>query len=308
MRYKHLSLEERYQIYAYIQAGFSQQYIAKELNRNTSTISREINRNKGQRGYRPKQAHHKSCSRKANNALKISQTIWSWVISKLKQKWRPEQISGVHTQISHTSIYRYLRLDKAQGGQLYRYLRHQFKSYKYGKLNDGRGSIPNRVSIHQRAQVVDERARIGDWELDTIIGQNHQQAVVTIVERSTGLLKIKKVTHKSSNLVKHAIIDLLKPIQLYVKTLTADNGKEFSEHVEIKQQLKAQFYFADAYSSWQRGSNENTNGLIREYLPKGTDFTQITDHDLQNIEDALNNRPRKRLDYRSPNQVFFNIS
>uniref|UniRef100_UPI00191AAFD8 IS30 family transposase n=1 Tax=Psychrobacter frigidicola TaxID=45611 RepID=UPI00191AAFD8 len=144
-------------------------------------------------------------------------------------------------------------------------------------------------------------------EADTIIGQNHKQAIVTLVERRTGLLKMRRVTKKTAHLVAEAMIDLLTPIRLQVKTITSDNGKEFADHKEIKQTLFSLFYFADTYASWQRGTNENTNGLIREYLPKGCDFRQVSNNEVQDIEDRMNNRPRKRLGFKTPNQVFYDI-
>ena len=156
--------------------------------------------------------------------------------------------------------------------------------------------------------MVKERSRIGDWEADTIIGQNHKQAIVTVVERKTGLVKMKRVTKKSAHLVADAMVVMLTPVRLHVKTITSDNGKEFADHKAIKQRLYSGFYFADAYASWQRGTNENTNGLIREYLPKGCDFRQVSDDEVQNIEDRLNNRPRKRLGFKTPNQMFYSIN
>ena len=156
--------------------------------------------------------------------------------------------------------------------------------------------------------MVEDRSRIGDWEADTIIGQNHKQAIVTVVERRTGLVKMKRVTNKTALLVVDAMINLLAPVKLQVKTITSDNGKEFADHKEVKGRLYSRFYFADAYASWQRGTNENTNGLIREYLPKGCDFRPISDDEVQAIEDRLNNRPRKRLGFRTPNQVFYSIT
>lgn len=307
MNYTHLSHQERYQIYALKQEKISNRRIAKILGRNPSTISREINRNKGKRGYEPKQANKMATTRRANNAYQINKQTWQWVIDKIKLKWRPEQIAGVHGGISHMSIYRYLYRNKQQGGLLYRHLKHQLKPYRKGKLHDGRGQLTDRKSIKQRPHVVDEKKRIGDWEIDTIIGKNHKQALVTIVDRVSGLVKIKKVTHKTADMVEQATIALLRPVKMFVKTITSDNGKEFANHKAISKQLHSLFYFADAYASWQRGANENVNGLIRQYLPKKTDFTDVPLAYIQFVEDALNNRPRKRLGYKTPIQVFYNI-
>lgn len=307
MSYTHLSLGERYQIYALKGAQHSIKYIAEALGRSPSTISRELRRNKSLRGYRPKYADDKAKARHANNAFTIVLNVWNWVVDKLKLQWSPEQIAGVHSGISHMSIYRYLWVDKRQGGRLWQYLRRKAKPYRQRLTAETRGRISDSVSIHERPQIVEDRSRIGDWEADTVIGQHHKQAIVTVVERNTGLLKMKRVTKKSAHLVAGAMINLLTPVRLQVKTITSDNGKEFAEHKEVKRRLYSRFYFADAYASWQRGTNENTNGLIREYLPKGCDFRQVSDDEVQAIEDRINNRPRKRLGFRTPNQVFYNI-
>lgn len=306
MSYTHLSQSERYQIYALFRANHPIKFIAKQLQRCPSTISRELRRNLSQRGYRPQFAQSKAVQRRANNSRKLSDNIWPWVIDKLSINWSPEQIAGVHQSISHTSIYRYIHKDKANGGNLWQCLRRKSKPYRKPLVSETRGRIKDRVSIDKRPDIVNTRARLGDWEADTIIGKNHKQAIVTIVERKSGLVKIKKVAHKSASLVAGAMSTLLSPLMLFVKTITSDNGKEFAHHQQVKRDLHAMFYFADTYASWQRGTNENTNGLIREYLPKGCDFRRISDDEIQFIEDRLNERPRKRLGFKSPNEVFFN--
>ena len=308
MSYTHLSLGERYQIYALRGAQHSIKFIAGALGRSPSTISRELRRNKSLRGYRAKHADNTAKARRANNAFTIILNVWDWVVTKLQLQWSPEQIAGVHNGVSHMSIYRYLWTDKRQGGTLWQYLRRKAKPYRQRLTTETRGRINDRISFHERPHVVKERSRIGDWEADTIIGQNHKQAIVTVVERKTGLVKMKRVTKKSAHLVADAMVVMLTPVRLHVKTITSDNGKEFADHKAIKQRLYSGFYFADAYASWQRGTNENTNGLIREYLPKGCDFRQVSDDEVQNIEDRLNNRPRKRLGFKTPNQVFYSIT
>ena len=175
---------------------------------------------------------------------------------------------------------------------------------RYGKT-DKRGVIPNRQSIEQRPAIVETRSRIGDWEADTIIGKNHRQAIVSIVERKTGFTLIRKVERKTAEAVSDAMIRLLKPHRANVHTITSDNGREFASHEAISKKLKADFYFAHPYSSWERGSNENTNGLIRQYFPKNRDFTTITQQEIDTTMEQLNNRPRKRLGFLTPNQVFF---
>ena len=308
MNYTHLSLGERYQIYALIGAEHSINFIARALNRSPSTILREIRRNKSLRGYRVNNAHKKACARRSNNALSIIADVWDWVTDKLKENWSPEQIAGVHGGLSHMSIYRYIWTNKRKGGRLWQCLRRKAKPYRQRLTAETRGRINDRVSIHERPSIVDARTRIGDWEADTIIGQHHKQAIVTLVERKTGLLKMKRVDNKTAQQVSEAMIELLKPVRLQVKTITSDNGKEFAQHKKVKQKLFSSFFFADAYASWQRGTNENTNGLIREYLPKGCDFRQVSDDEMQDIENKLNNRPRKRLGFKTPMQAFYNIN
>ena len=308
MNYTHLSLGERYQIYALIGAEHSINFIARALNRSPSTILREIRRNKSLRGYRVNNAHKKACARRSNNALSIIADVWDWVTDKLKENWSPQQIAGVHGGLSHMSIYRYIWTNKRKGGRLWQCLRRKAKPYRQRLTAETRGRINDRVSIHERPSIVDARTRIGDWEADTIIGQHHKQAIVTLVERKTGLLKMKRVDNKTAQQVSEAMIELLKPVRLQVKTITSDNGKEFAQHKKGKQKLFSSFFFADAYASWQRGTNENTNGLIREYLPKGCDFRQVSDDEMQDIENKLNNRPRKRLGFKTPMQAFYNIN
>ena len=305
MTYTHLTQEERYQIYALKRAGITQKVIASILKRSESTISREINRNSGKRGYRPKQAQYKSLMRRAINARRINDQDWQWAKSKLLEEWSPEQISHF-VGISHETIYQRIYQDKSQGGLLWRYLRCQKKYKKRYGLLERRGNIPNRLSIEERPSLVNERSRLGDWEGDTIIGKNHKQALVSIVERKSKLTLIHKVARKTAQAVRVAVIDLLKPFKNNVLTITVDNGREFAGHQEIAQQLEANVYFAHPYSSWERGTNENTNGLIRQYFPKHRDFSTITQEEINMVMNRLNNRPRKTLGYKTPNHVFFN--
>ena len=220
------------------------------------------------------------------------------------EQWSPEQISG-HAAISPETVYQRVYADKQAGGLLWKNLRCQKKRKKrYGKM-DRRGNIPNRQFIEDRPAIVDERKRIGDWEADTVIGKNHKQAIVSIVERKTGFALIRKVERKTAQAVSQAMIELLKPYRSQVHTITSDNGKEFASHEEIGKKLKADFYFAHPFASWERGTNENTNGLIRQYFPKNRDFTTITQKEIDTAMDRLNNRPRKRLGFQTPSQVFF---
>ena len=304
MTYTHLSREERYQIYSLKNAGHSQKQIAQVLKRSPSTISRELRRN-GWLGYRPKSAHWLARRRKAINARQIDEATWLLVQDRLCEQWSPEQISHF-AQISHEAIYQRIYADKRAGGSLWRHLRcYKPRRKRYGKT-DRRGTIPGRRGIEQRPAFVDERHRIGDWEVDTIIGHHHKQAIVSLVERKSGFVLIRKVERKTAQAVSKAVICLLRPYQQQVLTITSDNGREFAGHERISKQLGADFYFAHPYASWERGSNENANGLIRQYFPKNRDFTTITKKEIDMVMQRLNNRPRKRLGYQTPAQLFFN--
>jgi IS30 family transposase len=259
MNYTHLTREERYQIYALKKAGHTQSEIATVIDRSVSTISRELVRNRGARGYRPKQAHNKAVERKAINARAIDDATWQFAQEKLMLQWSPDQISN-YANISIETVYRRIYADKRNGGILWKNLRCQKQRRKrYGKT-DRRGIIPNRQSIEQRPAIVDTRSRIGDWEADTIIGKNHRQAIVSLVERKTGYTLIRKVERKTAEAVIKATTRLLKPHRRRVHTITSDNGREFPGHEEISKQLDVDFYFAHPYASWERGTNENTNG------------------------------------------------
>jgi IS30 family transposase len=312
--YAQLTQEERYQIHALMKAGHNQTEIAEMLGRHKSTISRELRRNRGLRGYRPKQAHRLSVERRQSKAQpRIASAHWVLVERLLREDWSPEQISlwlndEAGIQISHEWIYQYVLQDKSMGGDLYRHLRCQKQRRKrYGSYSR-RGQLVNRVSIDERPAVVDTRSRLGDWELDTIIGKGHKQAIVSLTERKSRLTLIQKVERKTASNVTQAILGLLKPIAHRVHTLTSDNGKEFAGHETIAKGLGAKFFFAHPYASWERGLNENTNGLIRQYFPKHRDFTTITQAEIIRVMDKLNNRPRKCLGIKTPNQVFFGIN
>lgn len=312
-KYTQLTQGQRYQVYAFLKAGFLQTDIAPEIGVHKSTISREIRRNRGKKGYRPKQAHLMAVERRreANKCVKMTPEIIGLIEKFLCQDFSPEQVSGFlatkhNIQISHESIYQHVLADKARGGNLYRHLRHAHKKRKkrYGSY-DRRGQIKGRVSIDQRPAIVDAKKRIGDWEIDTIIGKKHKGALLTLVERKSKFTLIRKVPNKQADLVAEAAIDLLNPYQVKVFTITADNGQEFAHHECIKEQLKTHLYFAHPYHAWERGLCENTNGLIRQYFPKGTDFQTIKQEHVQMAMNRLNNRPRKTLGYKTPNEVFF---
>jgi len=312
--YTQLTQEERYQIDALMKAGHSLSEIACLLGRSKSTISREVRRNKGLRGYRPKQAHRLALERRrAKCSPRIPDETWQWVERLLREDWSPEQISRwlareKRLHVSHERICQHILQDKRAGGDLHTHLRCQKPRRKRYGTYDRRGRIPNQKSIEERPAVVERRGRIGDWELDTIIGKGHSGVLVSVVERKSKLTLLAKVPDKTAQSVHQGILELLGPLEDRVHTLTADNGKEFAHHEAIAQALSAEFYFAHPYASWERGLNENTNGLVRQYFPKDRDFSTITDEEVQMVMDKLNNRPRKCLAMKTPNQVFFGIN
>lgn len=311
-RYTQLTQEQRYQIYALKKAGHTQTGIANTLRVHKSTISRELHRNRGGKGYRPKQAHERALERRqTKNAARITQDTWKLIERLLREDWSPEQISlWLKAQnlpsVSHEWIYQHIIQDKRRGGTLHKHLRCQKKRKKRYGAHERRGQMPNRVSIDERPAIVERRERFGDWEADTIIGKGHKQAIVSLTERKSRLSLISKVQTKGADEVRDAIVTLLESLAEQVYTITSDNGKEFARHENIAKTLNAGFYFAHPYASWERGLNENTNGLIRQYFPKGYDFSSISRQEIQAVMDKLNNRPRKCLGMNTPNQVFFN--
>ena len=313
MSYTQLTQEQRYQIHALLKMEHKQTEIAECLGIHKSTVSRELRRNMGQRGYRPKQAHQKALSRRGHSRKRIMPEGWAEVEAKIRLEWSPEQISDwlkrhVVIQISHEWIYQYILADKRAGGTLYRHLRCQKKRRKRYGSYDRRGKLPNRVSIEMRPAVVEQRQRIGDWEVDTIVGKGHRQAIVSLTERKSRLVLLRKVERRTADLVSEAVIDLLQPISEPLHTITADNGKEFAEHERISRELNTDFFFAHPFAAWERGTNENMNGLVRQYIPKNREFASITEHELLVITNRLNHRPRKCLDFMSPFEVFFEHS
>ena len=207
--------------------------------------------------------------------------------------------------LHHESIYRYIYQDKSAGGKLYKYLVRASKKYRkrYGSY-DKRGQIVNRVSIEERPGVVDKKSRIGDWEGDTVIGKGRKNAFVTMVERKTLYLVVKRIESKHADITAGALIESMMPLKDSVLTITLDNGKEFAQHERVSEQLGADIYFAHPYSSWERGINENTNGLLRRYFPKGTDFMALSETEIEAAVYALNHRPRKTRGFKTPYELF----
>ena len=314
-KYKHLTLEERCIIYGLKSNNNSIRSIAKHLNVSPSTVSRELQRNKRKGGYKPNLAHNKYNRRKSKSVTPrvITPEIRAKIIYGLSQYHSPEQISGSLKReglsISHESIYNFVWNDKKDGGELYRYLRRSGKKYnKRGSSYSSRGLIPDRVDISQRDPIVETKSRIGDFEADTIIGKDQKGAIVTLVDRCSKKSLFKKVPNRTKEAVTNAIIDLLLPYKDKVHTITFDNGKEFTDHKIIAAILDAKCYFATPYHSWERGLNEHTNGLVRQFIPKKTDFATVTDEDIAKYQNLLDNRPRKILQFNTPISVFLSPS
>lgn len=313
MSHKQLTREQRYHLYGLWRSGCTQIEISKELGVHKSTICRELSRNSRWNGYYPEQAQSFSEIRRksAKKRIKFTQEIEQFVHEHLLKDWSPDQISGYAKKhnlfaISHERIYQYILQNKKQGGTLYLRLRHQSKKYRKRYGSPKRNSpIKNRIFIDERPKIVDSKTRIGDWEIDTIIGKNRKEAIITLVERVSKMTLCKKIKSRKAAVTREATICALKPFTDHVFTITGDNGVEFAEHEAIGQNLAAQFYFAHPYASWERGLNENTNGLIRQYLRKGSDFKHVGDKEINLIMDRLNNRPRKNLGYATPAEIFF---
>lgn len=311
MSYKQLTREQRYQIYALRKAGQNRTEIAMIIGCHKSTISRELTRNRGKKGYRAGQAQALAQRRqRQSHQPRIARETWQTVERLLRQDWSPQQVTGRlrlerQASVSPERIYLYIYADKRRGGTLHRHLRSQKAQRRRDRGYQRRGQIPNRVSIEERPAIVDRKSRIGDWEGDTIVGAQRKSALFTVTERKSKLQQLCKLANKSAAELRTQSTALLAPFKDRVVTITFDNGKEFCEHEAIATALQARIYFAHPYASWERGLNENSNGLIRQYFPKGCDLAKLTDAQVQRVVDLLNNRPRKTLGYRTPNEIFF---
>jgi len=293
--------------------------MAKELGRSVSTISRELKRNVTARGtYKAVQAQYRYLHqrKKCRRPLKLTQNdaLLGYLKTKLELKWSPEQIANTLTReypwqramrISYETIYAFIYRDKREGGTLFSHLRQAHRTRRRrGNSKGKRGQIVDRVSIDLRPDGANNRSRSGHWEGDTVIGKNHQGGMVTLTERKNGFLLAMPIANRKSETVNRAIVHAYAQIPQHLRrTLTLDNGLEFAGFKTLEKLLGFTVYFAAPYSPWQRGSNENTNGLLRQYFPKGTVLTNLTTHDLNIVVQNINNRPRKRLDYRTPAQL-----
>ena len=308
--YTHLTQEERYQIYAYKMAGYSNTDIAEILGRHVSAIRREIHRNTGLKGYRPQQAHRFARERHQMKpkAIKMTEEMQLYIKEHLKLEWSPEQIYGRlkadgEPTVCPKTIYDFIARDKANGGDLYQHMRHKKYRQRTGKP-DPRGQIRDRIGIEERPDIVDQKKRIGDWEADTVIGKGHKGVLVTLSERVSKLNLIAHVPSKHAEVVTQAMIEMLTPYRNELHTITFDNGKEFAFHKRVAKALDVETYFARPYHSWERGLNENHNGLIRQYLPKGQPLDKVTKAQVVEIQTRLNQRPRKLLGFRTPEEVY----
>jgi len=317
-RYQHLQKEERFYIWNALRTGSSQKDVADTLGRSPSTICREIKRNRvqGSKMYTYYWAlevlkwRKRRLARKKHRRLDLSVTF---LIEQLIRLYlSPEQVSGYlkkhhDIEISHETIYRYIYADKERHKTLKPFMRHGAKNYRKAYGSGARVSkIPNRVCITERPAIVEEKSRIGDWECDTVIGLDRKSVLVTVVDRATLYTCCSRVFSRKAKTVSAAIIRILKKHKAKVLTLTFDNGSEFVQHERIGKALDAKTYFAHPYSSWERPINENTNGLIRQFFPKKTDFKKVTWHQVKEAIENLNNRPRKTRNYLTPNQLFNN--
>lgn len=314
---KQITEVQRYQIESFLKAGKSKEYIAQELKLHRSSIYREVKRNALKRGgYNAKRAQKLCDEKKERFARKrgFTQSIEAKARKYIeKEQWSPGQIVG-HCRkndipmVSHERIYQFVRGDKANGGTLYKNLRHRLKHRKRPVGGGKHISIKDRVSIEERPEIINNKERFGDWEIDTIIGKGQKGAIVTIVERKTAFFMMRKLTlGKNAEGLSETVVDMLLPYKNSVHSITSDNGTEFAGHKIIAEKLNALFFFAHPYSSWERGLSEYTNKLIRQYVPKKSNFDDFNDQCLIDIQYKINRRPRERLSFDSPKDLFFNL-
>jgi IS30 family transposase len=297
--------------------GYYQKDIANAIKKDKSTVSRELRRNCDQRSGKYysdlAQRKYKLRQKTKPRAIKFTEEVKNHVDLMLSHNWSPEQISHTPapnglTLVSHERIYQYIIEDKKKGGDKYKHLRRKKKYKNRCKTEDRRGKLSNTISIHERPKEVESRSRYGDYEVDLIVGANHKGGLLTINDRKTGLVKIRKIEGKNSKHIGKLIVAALRREKGRIYTITSDNGREFADHEYVSKKLGITFYFADPYSSWQRGSNENLNGLIRQYFPKKTNFDTVSKEEIKKVEKELNNRPRKRFGFKTPLQEYNSLT
>ena len=316
MCYKQLSREQRYAIYLGIKEEKTKTAIARQIGVSVSTVSREIKRNTNRQGHYIFQHACELAAAKKERSCANRKTP-AWIITEAlnlltSYKWSPQQISGwllknKGIKISHERIYQEIRRDPK--GTLRMYTRHKMKylRHKYRPKVTKATNIPNRISIHERPVEADGK-RFGDWELDLIVGKGQRSALITITERSTNYILIGYVPNKRPAVVADKIWKMLLPFKgKALKTITTDNGFEFAHHLTFAKKLNTVTYFADSYCSWQKGAIENANKLIRQYFPKGTDFNLITPQQIMNVQKEINSRPRLKLNFDTPTNVFYKL-
>lgn len=308
-KYRRVTQEDRVRIKDGLDAGLTKSEIAYKLGFHKGTISREIKRNSGLRGYRPKQAQSKAERRQECRSWlrKWDGHLARKVRRLLKKKWSPEQISQRlklegHEGVSHERIYQYVADDKAHGGTLWKNLRYSYKRRKRRfPSQDRRGQIQNAVSIEKRSAGANNRSRIGHWERDTMVGGERKTGVLVCVERKSRYTRLAKLERKTADRTAKATVSLLK--NLPCKSITNDRGQEFQAHERVADKLGVKVYFCHPYTSSERGTNENRIGVLRQYLPKGSNLAEVTDYEIRKIETEINNRPMKCLDWRTPLEV-----
>lgn len=318
--YHQLTSQQRSQIFALLQSKTPRKDIAFIVGCSQSTLSREIKRNSTAKGnYLWNKAHAKAMGRRkrtTSNRSKDPAIVWEALNLLKDEDWSPEQISADMKKrgknISHELIYRHIRADES--GELASHCRHKMKYNRHGRPDRTTKvkNIPERVSIHERPTEADG-TRFGDWEMDTIVGKDGKGAIVTLTERSTNMLLMERLPDgKRPEPLAKVVIRLLFPYRHTIRTITTDNGSEFCAHRLISRALAPKeaknanlVFFADSYSSWQKGAIENINKLIRQYIPKGTDFSDLSDAFIRRIQYKINRRPRKKLNFDTPKNVFF---
>jgi transposase, IS30 family len=315
MIYCHLTLEQRYVIEVLLPKGTKYDQIAALIGCHPTTVGREVQRNTIDGTYSAALADARSRGRRSeasSHSRSFTPDLRETIEAQLREEWSPEQITnrmrseGAET-VSHERIYQHVWQDKSTGGTLYRFLRQagRLRRKRYG-AHSYKGALPNRTMIDERPAVVDARSRIGDWEVDTVVGAHHKGAVVTVVERRSRYLITDVLRSPNARAMRRSLTTVLRPHQQRVLTITADNDRAFAQHEAIARSLEAAIYFAHPYHSWERGTNENTNGLLRQYFPKGTDFQKVSRRDVRRAQERLNHRPRKTLSWRTPHEVYFN--
>lgn len=314
MTYRQITQEERYQIAALRQARHCPAQIARELGRHRSTISRELARNCSpwDGGYRPSKAQEQVNGRRSRSRRnqRFGREQWGLVESLLQRDWSPEQVAGYlakhgELSISHETIYRHVWADRTEGGALHRHLRCTPKKRRkrYGRY-DSRGRLAGKRAIGERPAAVERRQAVGHWEIDTVMGQGNDHCIVTLVERATGYLLIGKLRSRNAGELTRRTIALIRRSPRKFETITSDNGTEFHSYEKIERATGVSFYFATPHHAWERGTNENTNGLVRQYLPKRKSMVRVTQRDCNQIAKKLNTRPRKRYDFDTPEERF----